>query len=100
MRDVVRAYRLLVLDGQPGEAYNICSGAAVAVQQLVDAFIELATVDVRLTSDPDLQRPVDIPVLLGDASKIRAATGWTPEIPLATTLADLMATARARVATP
>ena len=100
VRDVVRAYRLLVLDGQPGEAYNICSGAAVAVQQLVDAFIELATVDVRLTSDPDLQRPVDIPVLLGDASKIRAATGWTPEIPLATTLADLMATARARVATP
>ena len=98
VRDVVRAYRLLVLDGQPGEAYNICSGAAVAVQELVDAFIAMATVDVRLTSDPDLQRPVDIPVLLGDNSKIEASTGWQPEIPLSQTLADLMGTARSRVA--
>ncbi|MEZ5373742.1 MAG: GDP-mannose 4,6-dehydratase [Microthrixaceae bacterium] len=97
VRDVVCAYRRLVLDGQPGEAYNICSGRAVAVQELVDAFIEMATVDVRLTSDPDLQRPVDIPVLLGDSSKIRAATGWEPQIPLSTTLADLMDTARSRV---
>lgn len=98
VRDVVRAYRLLVLDGQPGEAYNICSGAAVAVQELVDAFIAMATVDVRLTSDHDLQRPVDIPVLLGDNSKIEASTGWQPEIPLSQTLADLMGTARSRVA--
>ena len=98
VRDVVRAYRLLVLDGQPGEAYNICSGAAVAVQELVDSFIATATVDVRLTSDPDLQRPVDIPVLLGDNSKIEASTGWQPEIPLSQTLADLMGTARSRVA--
>lgn len=98
VRDVVRAYRLLVLDGQPGEAYNICSGAAVAVQELVDSFIAMATVDVRLTSDPDLQRPVDIPVLLGDNSKIEASTGWQPEIPLSQTLADLMGTARSRVA--
>ncbi|MEZ5380542.1 MAG: GDP-mannose 4,6-dehydratase [Microthrixaceae bacterium] len=98
VRDVVRAYRMLVIDGEPGEAYNICSGTAVAVQELADAFIAQATVPVRLTSDPDLQRPVDIPVLLGDCAKLVAATGWRPKIPLATTLADLMATARERAA--
>jgi len=67
------------------------------VQALADEFISLATVPMELVTDPDLERPVDIPVLLGDNSRIRAHTGWEPQIPLATTLADLLDDQRRRV---
>lgn len=97
VRDVVRAYRLLVEHGTAGEVYNVCSGQAIAVQALADEFISLATVPMELVTDPDLERPVDIPVLLGDNSRIRAHTGWEPQIPLATTLADLLDDQRRRV---
>ncbi len=90
VRDVVRAYRLLIESGHPGEVYNVCSGRAIAVQSLADQFIEMATVPMVLEPDPDLQRPVDIPLLLGDCSKLRRDTGWTPEIPLEQTLRDLL----------
>lgn len=90
VRDVIVAYRLLVTRGVPGEAYNVCSGNAVAVQQLADRLLALAKHPMRLVVDPDRYRPVDVPTVLGDASKLRAATGWTPRIPLDTTLADLL----------
>lgn len=90
VRDVVRAYRLLLERGTAGEVYNVCSGRAIAVQELADQFIAMATIPMRLEPDPDLQRPVDIPVLLGDASRIRRDTGWEPQIPLEQTLRDLL----------
>ncbi len=65
VRDVVRAYRLLVDQGRAGEVYNVCSGRAIAVSELAEAMLELSRVDQRLVEDPELQRPVDIPVLLG-----------------------------------
>ena len=97
VRDVVRAYRLMVAAGTAGEVYNVCSGTAVAVQSLAEQLIGMATVPMRLEPDPDLQRPVDIPVLRGDAAKLRRDTGWVPEIPLATTLRDLLDFQRARL---
>lgn len=97
VRDVVRAYRLLVEHGTAGEVYNVCSGRAIAVQALADEFISLATIPMELVADPDLQRPVDIPVLLGDNSRIRSDTGWKPQIPLETTLRDLLDDQRRRV---
>lgn len=99
VRDVVRAYRLLVGSGVAGEVYNVCSGRAIAVQELAEQFISMATIPMRLEADPDLQRPVDIPVLLGDNSRLRADTGWVPEIPLETTLADLLDDRRRRLGT-
>ena len=96
VRDVVRAYRLLVEQGSGGEVYNVCSGSAIAVADLAQQMIALATTPLRLVSDPELQRPVDIPVLCGDNSRLRAATGWSPEIPLADTLADLLSDFRTR----
>lgn len=98
VRDVVRAYRLLMESGEPGEVYNVCSGVAVAVQDLADRLVAMSTESVDLVQDPDLVRPVDLPVLRGDASKLTAATGWTPEIPLEQTLADLLDDMRSRVA--
>jgi len=97
VRDVVRAYRLMVDAGTAGEVYNVCSGTAVAVQSLAEQLIEMATLPMRLEADPDLQRPVDIPVLRGDASKLRRDTGWAPAIPLATTLKDLLDFQRSRL---
>lgn len=98
VRDVVRAYRLLMLHGEPGEAYNVCSGHDVAVQDLADLLLEMAERPMRFETDPDLLRPVDVPVLRGDYSKLAQATGWTPSIPLSETLRDLLDDCRARVA--
>ena len=90
VRDVVVAYRLLVEKGEAGEAYNICSGTAVAVQQLADRLLALAKHPMRLVVDPDRYRPVDVPTVVGDASRLRAATGWAPSIDLDTTLSDTL----------
>ncbi|MHB1137564.1 MAG: GDP-mannose 4,6-dehydratase [Microthrixaceae bacterium] len=100
VRDVVRAYRLLVERGRAGEVYNVCSGTAIAVQELAEQFIAMATIPMTLEADPELQRPVDIPVLLGDNARIVADTGWRPEIPLSRTLQDLLDDRRRRLRTP
>lgn len=97
VRDVVRAYRLLVEHGEPGEAYNVCSGRAVAIQDVADRLVSLSTAEVTFEIDPERLRPVDVPLVRGDNTKLRAATGWSPEITLEQTLADLLAWWRARV---
>jgi len=90
VRDVVRAYRLLVEHGEPGEAYNVCSGRDLTIAELADRLVGLASSPMVLETDPDLQRPVETPVLLGDPTKINLATGWVPEIPIETTLTDVL----------
>ena len=97
VRDVVRAYRLLMTAGEPGAVYNVCRGEAFSVQQIAEALLAMASRPMRLVSDPALQRPVDIPVLVGDNRALRATTGWDPTIPLAQTLADVLADWRARL---
>src|SRR5690606_27740235 len=97
VRDVVRAYRLLIENGQAGEVYNVCSGRAVAVKEIADALLAMAKRPMHLVTDPSLQRPVDIPVLVGDMTRLAKATGWAPTIPLEQTLADVLADWRARV---
>jgi GDP-4-dehydro-6-deoxy-D-mannose reductase len=91
VRDVVVAYRLLVQHGQAGTIYNVCSGKDVAISDVAAELLTLAQADLELVTDPALVRPVDVPVLQGDASRLQAATGWVPSIPLATTLADVLA---------
>ena len=97
VRDVVRAYRLLVTRGQPGEVYNVCSGRDVPVSELADALIAESGRPMRVELDPDRLRPVELKALRGDPSKLRAATGWIPEIPLEQTLSDLLGWWRERV---
>jgi GDP-4-dehydro-6-deoxy-D-mannose reductase len=91
VRDVVVAYRLLMEKGAPGDVYNVCSGRDVAMAEVAAQLLELAQADLTLEVDPELVRPVDVPVLRGDAARLRARTGWQPLIPLATTLADVLA---------
>jgi GDP-4-dehydro-6-deoxy-D-mannose reductase len=97
VRDVVRAYRLLVLHGEAGEAYNVCTGTDLAISDLADQLIALARRPMRLQEDAALRRPVEVPVLRGDPTKLHKATGWQPEIPLDQTLSDLLDEWRRRV---
>jgi len=96
VRDVVRAYRLLVERGEPGEAYNVCRGVDIEIVELAQRLLALATRPMRLVVDPDRHRPVDVPVLRGDPTKVARTTGWRPEIPLDQTLADVLDDWRSR----
>lgn len=95
VRDVVRAYRLLVQRGTPGDAYNVCSGRGVSVRDVAEALLAMSGAPLELVVDPELVRPVDVPRLVGSPAKLSAATGWQPEIPLAKTLRDVLTAARA-----
>ncbi|HXR53506.1 MAG TPA: GDP-mannose 4,6-dehydratase [Acidimicrobiales bacterium] len=97
VRDVVRAYRSLVVEGTTGETYNVCSGHDVAVSQVAHQLCALAGADVELVADPSLVRSVDLPVLRGDYGRLARDTGWRPEIPLEDTLADVLEFWRERV---
>ncbi len=91
MRDVVRAYRLLIEAGQPGEVYNVCSGVDVAIKEIADGLLHLAGASLAFETDPALVRPVEVPVLRGDPGRLISRTGWKPEVPLEETLADVLA---------
>ncbi len=93
VRDVVRAYRMLVVDGTPGGVYNVCSNRSIGIDDVANRLLELADADLELRPDPSLVRPVDVPVLLGDSSKLEKETGWRPEIELSKTLEDVLSEA-------
>jgi len=90
VRDVVRAYRLLVLSGRAGEVYNVCSGVDRSIREIAEMLVGLADNQMSLEPDPDLMRPVDLLVVRGDNSKLREATGWEPLIQIENTLSDLL----------
>lgn len=96
VRDVVRAYRLLVERGERGAVYNVCSGRAVAIEDVARRLMALCGVELELAVDPELVRPVDVPVLVGDPGRLGAATGWRPRIALDDTLGAVLDDARAR----
>jgi GDP-4-dehydro-6-deoxy-D-mannose reductase len=98
VRDVAEAYVALLANGRPGDVYNICSGQAVRIQEVLRQLITIARVPVEVRDDPERMRPSDVPIVVGDGSKMRAATGWAPRRPLAETLRDVYADARERLA--
>jgi GDP-4-dehydro-6-deoxy-D-mannose reductase len=90
VRDVVKAYRMLIESGTPGEVYNVCSGHDVAIEEIATTLLRLAGTSLEFETDPTLVRPVEVPVLRGDPTRLQLATGWKPEIPLDQTLADVL----------
>lgn len=101
VRDVCRAYRLLLDPAVPGGTYNVASGEAVPLRRVVELLVEHAGAPVTVEEEQARLRPTEIRVLAGDASKLRAATGWQPEIPLERTLEEtLEAAAGAEVVGP
>jgi len=90
VRDTVRAYAMLVERGQRGRAYNVCTGRAVTVRELLDRLLARARTTIKVHVDPARYRPNDVPLVLGDPSRIQREVGWTAEILLDRTLDDLL----------
>lgn len=90
VRDMVRAYWLAVTKAKPGEVYNIATGKGIRIREMLERLISLANVEVKIEVDPDRLRPSDVEILIGDASKFKADTGWEPRIPFEQTLNDLL----------
>ncbi|MBI3991648.1 MAG: GDP-mannose 4,6-dehydratase [Candidatus Lambdaproteobacteria bacterium] len=90
VRDVVRAYELLLARGTHGEVYNVCAGHGRRLDAIVAALAALAGVDVQVRTDPTRVRPGDAAVLCGDPGRLARATGWRPRIPWEQTLREIL----------
>ncbi len=90
VRDMVRAYWLALEYCKPGEVYNICSGKAYSIKEVLDMLLSLTDEKIEVKQDPNRLRPSDVPILLGDNTKFKEATGWEPQIPFEKTLQDLL----------
>lgn len=98
VRDIVRGYALIMERGTPGEAYNLCSGRTHSIQHLLDTMLNATTKDITVRSETKLMGPTLKTRTWGDASKLRAETGWQPEIPFEQTVLDVLNDCRQRVA--
>jgi GDP-4-dehydro-6-deoxy-D-mannose reductase len=94
VRDVVRGYRLLAQAGQPGEVYNLGSGSGTKIADALEHLQSLAKIPIEVHIDPAKVRPVDQPMLIADASKLRTAVGWEPRYSIQSTLTDMLESAR------
>jgi GDP-4-dehydro-6-deoxy-D-mannose reductase len=97
VRDVCRAYRALLDPGVAAGTYNVASGRAVLMDEVVRLLVGLARSPIQVEEDEARLRPAEIPVLAGDATRLREATGWVPAIPLQQTLSDALDYARSAV---
>jgi GDP-4-dehydro-6-deoxy-D-mannose reductase len=98
VRDMVRGYLLALQKGEPGEVYNLASGKAWVIKDMLDYLISLSTVkNIEVKQDPKRMRPSDVPILLGDNSKFVSKTGWKPQIDFRQTLKDTLDYWRAHV---
>jgi GDP-4-dehydro-6-deoxy-D-mannose reductase len=98
VRDVARAYLLAIERGRPGAAYNVGSGQARSIKEVLDALLAHSNARIEVEHDPARARPADIPLLLADAGAFRAATGWRPAIPFERSVVDILDDWRRRVA--
>ena len=98
MRDICRAYELLLDPSVPAETYNVASGRVVELGEVLDLLVGMARCPIQVEPDPARSRPSDLTVISGDPSRLQAATGWTPTIPLEQTLADALDFARSATA--
>lgn len=98
VRDTVRAYYTVMMKGAPGRVYNICSGRAYAIRDLLDQLLAESAADIEVRIDPSRLRPSDTPLVLGDPTRIENELGWAPQIPIADTLRSLLQYWRDRLA--
>lgn len=90
VRDVVRAYYLLLLNGRAGEVYNICSGKGVSLKEIIDIIAEQIGVEVMSKMNMDLVRPKDNRIIVGSSFKIESELGWRSEIDIRETIRDMI----------
>lgn len=97
VRDAVNALLLLADRGDEGETYNVCRGEGISISTVLQTLISIANVQVEIREDPERMRPSDNPLSVGDPSKLRERTGWSPQYSLETTLRDVYEDARRRI---
>lgn len=97
VRDVVKAYVKLVQQGAPGETYNMGSGHAVEIRKVLDMIISMSEKEIRVETDPNKIRPVDVPIIEADITKLNELTGWKPQIALEQTIRETLDYWRERV---
>ena len=97
VRDVVRAYWLMVHKCQPGEVFNICNDKVINIRYILDTLLSYSDVKVEIKEDPERLRPCDAMAIYGDCSRFKEATGWKPEIPFEQTLKEILEYWRERV---
>jgi len=97
VRDIVRAYYLLLTAGAAGESYNVASGKAFKISEMLDILLEYSQAKPAIEPIPELMRPSDTPVVIGDSSKLRALGAWEPQVPIAQSLRDTLDFWRAEV---
>lgn len=97
VRDVVKAYALLIQKGKAGETYNVGSGHAVTIEEVLKLIISLSEKEIRVEVDPNKIRPVDVPIIEADITKIYETTGWRPSITLEQTIRETLDYWRERV---
>jgi GDP-4-dehydro-6-deoxy-D-mannose reductase len=97
VRDVVRAYVSLMRKGKTGEAYNICSQEAYSIRNVLKILLSMSKKKIKVEVDKVKNRPAEIPILMGNNSKIKKVTGWKPKIPIEKTLGDTLNFWRRRV---
>lgn len=90
VRDVVKAYVKLIMQGVPGETYNMGSGHAVEIRGILDRIISQSEKKIRVEIDPNKIRPVDVPIIEADITKLHELTGWKPQIELEQTIRDTL----------
>ena len=90
VRDIIRAYILLMDKGRRGEIYNVCSGRATSLKKILDTLLSLSSAKIEVRVDPTKVRKTDIPFLAGSRQKIKKETGWEPRVPLKKTLSDVL----------
>ena len=90
VRDMVRGYYLAALKGEAGEVYNICSGKAVKIQDVLDLLTSFSDKKITVKQVASRMRPSDVELLLGDNTKFSKHTGWKPDIPFKQTMEDLL----------
>lgn len=98
VRDAAGAYVLLAARGVPGEAYNVASGVARDAREILDAYAQLATKPFKIEQEASRLRPNDVPLVVGDASKLKRDAGWAPKIAFEKTLSDVLNEWRGKVA--
>lgn len=90
VRDMVKGYNLALEKGTAGDRYNICSGKGYTIQEVLDMLLKMTDKKIKIEVDKERSRPSDVQILVGDSSKFRKKTGWSPEIPFEKTLKDLL----------
>jgi GDP-4-dehydro-6-deoxy-D-mannose reductase len=86
VQDIARAYSLLITEGMVGETYNVGSGKSVEIQKILDVILSLTKTSIKIEIDKNKFRPVEIPLIEADISKLKRVIDWKPEIPLEKTI--------------